>query len=200
MDRRILHLKHLEILDLSQNQISTLPETIAPLTKLKQLNLSHNEIKRLPGSFLKSSQLVSLDLSSNDLTQLPDTISSVLTLHTLKLDQNKLRRLPRTLCKLRNLRFFFLLTCYLNDIRCDILILFLFRLLSLSSNQIPFLPASFQTLNLDHIDVFGNPFETKDLKNDLPTIKLGGRLSLLSVAAKAVINFRFGLFVLFPFF
>jgi hypothetical protein len=91
---------------------------------------------------------------------------------------------------------FLLLIFYLNDILCNILIFF--RLLSLSSNQIPFLPASFQILNLDHIDVFGNPFETNDLKNDLPINKLGSRLSLLSVAAKAVINFRFGLFVLFP--
>ena len=64
-DGRILRLKVLEILDLSNNLISTLPESLLPLSKLKQLNLSKNSIRVLPESFIKSARVSNLDLSHN---------------------------------------------------------------------------------------------------------------------------------------
>lgn len=64
-DRRLLHLKALEVLDLSSNQIIILPESIHTLTKLKQLHLNHNEIKVLPSTFVNSTRVICLDISHN---------------------------------------------------------------------------------------------------------------------------------------
>ena len=65
LDQRILHLKELEVLDLSHNHIATLPESIHRLSKLKQLILSHNEIKILPPTLVNSAKVTCLDLSHN---------------------------------------------------------------------------------------------------------------------------------------
>lgn len=68
-DRRLLHLKLLEILDLSNNQITVLPETMHNLSRLKQLHLSNNEIKILPETFINSARVICLDMSHNQVTQ-----------------------------------------------------------------------------------------------------------------------------------
>lgn len=66
--------------------------------------------------------------------------------------------------------------------------------LSASANQISKLPASFQTLALDHIDVSGNPFETEDVRpgHVVPRELINRASSLLSLAAKATIKFKYG--------
>lgn len=123
LDRRILRLQVLEILDLSDNQISTLPEDISPLKKLKQLNLSKNEIRFLPRSFLNSLRAANLDISHNQVIRfcwkhcgshviycflqiaaLPSCISRVTGLQVLKVDHNLISSLPQTISKLSTLR------------------------------------------------------------------------------------------------
>lgn len=61
----------------------------------------------------------------------------------------------------------------------------------MSSNKVASLPVSFQTLSLDHIDVFGNPFEVQQEKprlGSLASMRTVG--SLLALSAKSVITFR----------
>lgn len=64
------------------------------------------------------------------------------------------------------------------------------RIFTVSSNEIRILPASFQNLALDHIDVFGNPFESIQGAS-LNTASLTVRVpTLLAVCAKSTIKFR----------
>ena len=58
-------------LDLSHNKLRVLPEVI-DLPNLRDLNLSYNEIITLPNQLLLLPKLVSLDLSHNGLEALPD--------------------------------------------------------------------------------------------------------------------------------
>ncbi|XP_046437855.1 leucine-rich repeat protein 1-like [Daphnia pulex] len=167
-DRRLLHLKALEVLDLSSNQISILPESIHTLAKLKQLHLNHNEIKVLPSTFVNSTRVICLDISHNQLVMIPSCISRVSGLQILKLDHNKLRSLPSTISKLRSL-----------------------RTLTVSSNEIRTLPESFQTLALDHIDVFGNPFEKIEQEIALNPESLNLKVpTLRAISAKSTIKFK----------
>jgi tRNA A-37 threonylcarbamoyl transferase component Bud32 len=57
----------LEVLDLSNNKITTVDAKISNLTNLKFLNLSNNQIMALPQAILKLDQLQVLNISSNPL-------------------------------------------------------------------------------------------------------------------------------------
>ena len=115
-------------LDLSQNQLSTLPISIAShlrkctkldlhhnnmtnislfilqLPLLKDLNLSHNKISELP-NMSWSASLIQLNLSYNELKSLPDkaTKQCAESMKVLRLEHNQLRRVPKCVCFLRNL-------------------------------------------------------------------------------------------------
>ncbi|KAL2334689.1 hypothetical protein Fmac_015902 [Flemingia macrophylla] len=87
------HLKHLEILDLSNNTIiCPIPSSFANLSSLKTLNLAHNRLNgTIPKSFgiLKSLQV--LNLGANSLTgDMPVTLGSLSNLVTLDLSSNLL--------------------------------------------------------------------------------------------------------------
>ncbi|XP_062153480.1 receptor-like protein EIX1 [Alnus glutinosa] len=63
----ILGLQHLTYLDLSLNNLSTLPKFIGSFTKLQYLNLSHNGISgTIPPQLGNLSSLISLDLSEQN--------------------------------------------------------------------------------------------------------------------------------------
>lgn len=89
-DTTIGKLNKLEILDLSNNNITGLPSDLWSLGSLKNLNLSHNQISgSLPNNIGNFGLLESVDLSSNNFSgEIPAAISSLSSLRVLKLDQN----------------------------------------------------------------------------------------------------------------
>ena len=60
-------LAHLISLDLSNNQLTELPENFGQLVLLQRLDLYSNKLKALPLSFARLKQLKWLDLKNNDL-------------------------------------------------------------------------------------------------------------------------------------
>ena len=64
----------LETLELSTNQLSSLPPSISSLKFLKTVDLSNNWFKTFPIQLCHLKSLNSLDLSSNKLTSLPDEV------------------------------------------------------------------------------------------------------------------------------
>lgn len=161
VDTRLLHLKHLTHLDLSNNTIKSLPDTMANATTLIELRLSGNKLEIFPDTFctgLLAENLKLLDLSRNQLKRLPNRFSQMKGLVHLKLDCNQLQILPRTFGKMSSLKYF-----------------------SASSNKLIVLPASFLRLSLQSLDLFGNPFHTSGLVRrcselSLPTLmELAGR-------------------------
>ncbi|XP_060078498.1 uncharacterized protein LOC132557984 [Ylistrum balloti] len=96
-----LRLPHLYFLDLSHNQIETLPDSFGLLFHLKTLLLKHNKLHSLPQSFVHHVKLEKIDLSHNLLKELPDGIGKMESLSKLNVANNKLRILPVSLgnCK-----------------------------------------------------------------------------------------------------
>jgi len=130
-------LNRLQHLDLSNNHISEVPESLQNVS-LVELKLSGNKIEEYPLALclgIISSSLRSLDLSRNLITNLPGNFVQLKGLVRLKLDCNQLTTLPKCFGKLTNLKY-----------------------LSASSNQITVLPHTFKRLQLESIDLFGNPF------------------------------------------
>ncbi|KAJ8924218.1 hypothetical protein NQ315_007009 [Exocentrus adspersus] len=142
VDKGILNLVKLKILNLSNNCIEYVPEELGRLVNLRELNLSHNQLGR---ATLKqwnwmgqpvSKNLSLLDLSHNGLTFIPHHISRFRKLTTLNLNNNSIKLLPTGIGNLRNLKIF-----------------------SASNNALITLPGSVKNLRLLSIDVSNNHFE-----------------------------------------
>ena len=78
------------MLDLSNNQLTTLPESITKLPSLEKLYLDHNLLITLPESIGKLQSLKHLDLRFNELTALPESIGDLQSLEDLYLTKNYL--------------------------------------------------------------------------------------------------------------
>jgi GTPase SAR1 family protein len=91
-------------LDLSGNELTTLPPEIGQLVYLKSLNLDGNQLTTLPLEIVQLVNLQSLDLSNNRLTALPSEIVQLIELKSLDLDGNQLTTLPPEIIQLVKLR------------------------------------------------------------------------------------------------
>ena len=91
-------------LNLYDNDIKKLPDSIGSLNSLEFLKLPNNKLTALPESFMKLTSLKTLDLSWNNITELPEWISSLSSLEELNLRGNKLEALPETISSLSSLK------------------------------------------------------------------------------------------------
>ena len=91
-------------LDLHKNNIIHIPASILELPLIKELDFSHNKISELP-NVLWSSSLVQLNLSHNELKTLPDCATELCaeSMKVLQLEYNQLRKVPKVVCFLCNL-------------------------------------------------------------------------------------------------
>ncbi|WVW84651.1 hypothetical protein I302_106685 [Kwoniella bestiolae CBS 10118] len=81
-------------LDLSQNPLSSLPNTFNALTKLTHLNISTSGLSSsIPNSILSSPSIINLDLSNNELTGAIRLSSSAAMLRSIDLSHNRLTSL-----------------------------------------------------------------------------------------------------------
>lgn len=92
-----LHIPHLRSLNISHNQITSLPNSFSLLLHLRLLDLSHNKLRVLPQPLTRLQQLHTLNVANNGLSELPATISKLQSLEKLNVSNNRLRALPGTL-------------------------------------------------------------------------------------------------------
>lgn len=98
----ISHLRLLQELNCSRNKLYSLPPSIASLTQLQVLKANGNCIATLPKEIGRCSSLECLNLSENALTSIPQEIAECSCLRTLLLQNNDLARLPLSLAALRD--------------------------------------------------------------------------------------------------
>ncbi|KAI7804218.1 leucine-rich repeat protein 1 isoform X2 [Triplophysa rosa] len=168
VDMRMLSLKALRRLDLSNNHIKTLPSTIGDLTFLTELILHNNHLESLSHALCDSTlqaSLQHLDLSQNQLKVLPTRFCQLRELVNLKLDDNKLVQLPFHIGRLTKMRY-----------------------LSAAHNQLTVLPGDFRKLSLENVDLFGNPFTRANALEH--TIHLTFPLTLQELTLRAVVDRR----------
>jgi len=98
---------NLEVLDISHNAISDLPENFGNLTKLDTLKFNYNNynktLSKLPESFGQLKNLKYLDLTLMGLNTLPESFSNLKNLNYLNLALNHITKLPDNIGNLSNL-------------------------------------------------------------------------------------------------
>ncbi|XP_076243053.1 leucine-rich repeat 47 isoform X2 [Calliopsis andreniformis] len=155
-DRQILKLQSLRILNLSDNQITSLPKELGLLQHLQELHLSQNRLdKAIKWTWLDQiaiqSNLKLLDISNNLLSNVPEQIGKLHALVNLKISKNSLSYLPQSIGKLTNLKY-----------------------LDVSKNNLVSMPGSMGSLHLILLDVSENQFQSIDSYNmhniDIPTL------------------------------
>jgi Leucine-rich repeat (LRR) protein len=93
-----------DFLYLHDNQLSSLPESLSRLTKLRYLNISENAFETLPEAISGMAGLIELRASDNRLTSLPDSIGRLARLRELHLRNNQLATMPESIGSLQELR------------------------------------------------------------------------------------------------
>uniref|UniRef100_A0A8C6I9T0 Leucine rich repeat containing 1 n=1 Tax=Mus spicilegus TaxID=10103 RepID=A0A8C6I9T0_MUSSI len=99
----LTQLRRLEELDLGNNEIYNLPESIGALLHLKDLWLDGNQLSELPQEIGNLKNLLCLDVSENRLERLPEEISGLTSLTDLVISQNLLETIPEGIGKLKKL-------------------------------------------------------------------------------------------------
>ena len=144
-------------LDLSNNQLTTLPEAIAQLSNLNVLYLRNNQLTTLPEAIAQLSNLNGLYLGNNQLTTLPEAIAQLSNLNVLDLSNNQLTTLPEAIAQLSNLRGLDLRNNQLTTLREAIAQLSNLSWLNLRNNQLTTLPEAIAQLsNLRELDLSYN--------------------------------------------
>lgn len=97
----------LEVLDFSNNAISSLPENFGNLTKLDTLIMYNNQdskvLSSLPESFGNLTKLRYLKISGMGINNIPESFSNLTSLNYLDLEGNIINKLPDNFGNLKNL-------------------------------------------------------------------------------------------------
>ncbi|GFT70305.1 leucine-rich repeat-containing protein 59 [Nephila pilipes] len=93
-------------LDLSLNVLTEIPvNELAAAPKATHLDISCNQIRSIPNDFATLTHLVKIDLSKNKLSELPANFGNLVNLQHLDLYGNQITTLPVSFYKLKNLRW-----------------------------------------------------------------------------------------------
>lgn len=128
----------IEKVDISYNQITSIPLDRIEYPKCKNLSIKGNRLIKFPTAISDTHTLEKLDLSENKITSIDDdAFDGLENLIELDLSFNELQYLPTSIGKLKNL-----------------------KRLNLSGNKISSLPKEFENLtSLEFLDFDGNPIE-----------------------------------------
>ena len=116
----IFKFPNLKVLHLTGNKISEIPAGIGKLTKLERLELSHNKINQLPPEIGLLKELKDLQLLDNNLITLPPEIGKLKKLVRLNLMYNPLEVLPPETGDLDSLFYLRLYGHHLNQLPPEI--------------------------------------------------------------------------------
>uniref|UniRef100_A0A8C6QE96 Leucine-rich repeat and calponin homology domain-containing protein 4 n=1 Tax=Nannospalax galili TaxID=1026970 RepID=A0A8C6QE96_NANGA len=93
----------LRVLIVSNNKLGALPPDISTLGSLRQLDVSSNELQSLPVELCNLRSLRDLNVRRNQLSTLPDELGD-LPLVRLDFSCNRVSRIPVSFCRLRHLQ------------------------------------------------------------------------------------------------
>ena len=154
-------------LNCSENQLSSLPESLKTLTHLEDLNLYDNNMATLPALMSCFTDLRKLDIGCNPLNVVPEVIRELPLLENLYLFHTSLAQLPDWISELQHLEILNLRNNQLRALPEGVEKLYALRRLWLSNNQLTSLPDLQPPLLLE-LDVDENPLQRLPIPSLLP--------------------------------
>ncbi|XP_073436357.1 leucine-rich repeat and calponin homology domain-containing protein 1 isoform X3 [Dendrobates tinctorius] len=155
----VCHFVSLEALNLYQNCIKVIPDTLANLQMLTYLNISRNQLSSLPAC-LCGLPLKVLIASNNKLGFLPEEIGQLQQLMELDISCNEITSLPQQIGLLKSLRELNIRRNYLKVLPQEIVDLPLVKL-DFSCNKILILPLCFRKMvQLQVLVLENNPLQS----------------------------------------
>ncbi len=144
-------------LNLSNNRLSELPESLGQLNRLVHLDVSDNQLQSLPESLGEIKRLSVLKAGNNHLTLLPDSIGNLTRLSDLELNENRLTYIPDTIGSLASLHRLILSTNRLTDLPESMHQLTNLQALLIEDNRLATLPSKFGGMtSLNRLDLSDN--------------------------------------------
>ena len=164
----------LELLDLSNSQLTELPDTFAQLQQLKIVFFNNNKFTHFPKVLARCPQLSMVSFKNNDIEHIaPQALSP--NLRWLILTDNNLTQLPGSIGKLHRLQKLMLAGNQLQALPVELANCQNLELTRLSANQLQTLPEWLLSLSkLSWLAYAGNPFCRQDnsaSKADVPIIE-----------------------------
>ncbi|WP_281222984.1 leucine-rich repeat-containing protein kinase family protein [Photobacterium sanguinicancri] len=161
----------LEVLDLSDNALSSLPDALVKLTKLKIIFASNNQFDTLPAVLGQCPELEMIGFKSNHISHVPENALPA-KLRWLILTDNRIEVMPETLGECPRLQKLALAGNCLTALPLSMSTLSNLELLRISANKLQQCPE--QLLQLPKLAWFafaGNPFCESTLKvKSVPSI------------------------------
>jgi leucine-rich repeat protein SHOC2 len=149
------------VLELSRQQLNSLPESIGQLTNLVNLGLYDNQLTSLPSSIGQLISLEWLNICSNQLESLPEAIGQLTNLTELYINDNQLTSLPSSIGQLINLERLSLGGNQLESLSEAIGQLTNLKILGITNTQLVSLPESIcQLTNLIALDISWNQLQS----------------------------------------
>ncbi|MBW4659168.1 MAG: leucine-rich repeat-containing serine/threonine-protein kinase [Drouetiella hepatica Uher 2000/2452] len=148
----------LEILDLSDNCLKSLPDEFAQLKKLKIVFFNNNAFEEVPEILSQCPNLYMVGFKSNQIRAFAENALSP-TVRWLILTNNRLEQLPRSIGKLTNLQKLMLAGNKLRSLPHEMALCRSLELIRLAANRLEALPDWLFTLpRLSWLAYSGNPF------------------------------------------
>lgn len=94
LDSSIFALESLNLLNISETALTTIPDDLAKLCNLQTLLLYDNQITAVPAAIGQLDKLKVLDLSRNRIAELPESITQLVNLNTINVSHNVLKSIP----------------------------------------------------------------------------------------------------------
>jgi hypothetical protein len=147
----------LEILNLSGNALTSLPDDLPRLHKLRIIFCSDNLFTELPVVLGQCKSLTMLGFKANQISRVPDEALAP-TLHWLILTDNRIQNLPSSIGQCRQMQKLMLAGNQLSDLPAELANCSQLELLRLSANRFSVLPSWLLTMpSLAWLAIAGNP-------------------------------------------
>jgi hypothetical protein len=160
----------LEILNLSDNRLRSLPADLGRLTKLKVIFLSNNDFEAVPEVLADCPNLSMVGFKSNKIRVLDENVLPLGT-RWLILTDNQLEKLPKSIGQLQYLQKLMLAGNQLRSIPDEMAACQNLELIRLAANRLESLPSwLFSLPRLSWLAYAGNPCCTTNLSPTVPSI------------------------------
>uniref|UniRef100_A0A8C5X0Y3 Leucine-rich repeat-containing protein 40 n=1 Tax=Malurus cyaneus samueli TaxID=2593467 RepID=A0A8C5X0Y3_9PASS len=136
----------LTMLDVHDNQLTSLPSALGQLENLQKLDVSHNKLRSLPEELLQLPRLRSLLMQHNELSLLPEGLGQLLTLEELDVSNNHLTAIPASFALLVNLVRLNLACNQLKELPADLSAMKSLRQLDCTKNYLETVPSKLATM------------------------------------------------------